>query len=538
MTDLALTFPLTTHALLAAGPDRTLSGLAVPLGVPSGPSADGHRYQFDGPPDNAQELIDVVHQHDEDAVVGRLAEPWTQDPAGLNAVARVFATTRGNDVLVEAAEGARAAFSVGAVIAKFTTRPDGVRVVNQWTARHLGVVRHPAFEQTRGITVKASATPSPPEGHPVTDIRVNAEDIDLGALETKILDLPNVAALAAKINNLPTEAELAAKIAEQLKLSTPPAHPLAAFSSAADFYGEFQAAILAGDSEKADTLQAAFAVPDQTTGDNPGLMPPAWRTDIKKRIDRRTPAMRLFGTIGLPDTGMDVTWPYLDPTLNIDDIVKQQINEKDELQGVKIKILKDTLGIKSAGAVSDISYQLLLRGSPSYMAVHNEILLAAWSRYLEAKFEAQLLAKGTLVEGAAPATAKDLKTTLFAKSANVEDAVGSPADIALVSTDLWTAYGALDLPNARYGTQNVEGTSDARTLRVEVNGFTIERAPFFPPGTLMVASSDAAKASNSGAKIATQEEVRRLGRDVAVWGMYTDGEVYFPHGIQIVKPAA
>lgn len=509
---------------------RTARGLAVPFGVASLPSSgDGLSYRFNGPPDNVDDLVDVVREHDEDALVGRLAQPWETAKTGLSAVARFFDTSRGRDAETEAREGARRGFSVGARIKKFTETEDGVRDVTSWDAAHLGIVRRPAFTEA-GIQFSAAAH-TPQKENPMTDTRV-----DVAQLAPLVADLPVIADLGAKLAAFPTVAQLAEQVAEQLNLKDAPSHPLAPFATVTEFYAAFQAATDAGDSSKVDTLQAAFAVPDQITGDNPGVMPPAWRTDIKKRIDRRTPAMRAFGSIGLPPTGMDVSWPYLDPSLDIDAIVQQQVTEKTDLQGVKIKILKDTSPIKTAGAVSDISYQLLMRSTPSYLAAHNEILLAAWARYLEAKFTAQLLAKGTDNTVAAPTTAATLRKRLFELSAKVEDATGSPADTVLVSSDLWTTYGGLaDLHNPKYGTQNAAGTSSASTLKIDVNGMDIERAPFLPTGTLIVASSDAAKASNSGARVATAEDVRKLGRDVAVWGMYTDGEVYFPKGIQIDK---
>ena len=512
---------------------RTARGLAVPFGVASLPSSgDGRRYRFNGPPDNADELVDVVREHDVDALVGRLAQPWEATKAGLGAVARFFDTSRGRDAETEAREGARRGFSVGAAIKKFTETEDGVRDVTSWDAVHLGIVRRPAFTEA-GIQFSAAAQTPEKEHNPMSDTRV-----DFAELAPQILELPQIAELAAKINSIPTVAELAEKVAEQLDLDSAPAHPLSAFATAEDFYAEFQAATKAGDDDKVETLQAAFAVPDQTTTNNPGVIPPGWRTDIKKRIDKRTPAIRAFGSIGLPDSGMDVTWPYLDPALDIDAIIQQQLTEKTELQGVEINILKATETIKTAGTVSDISYQLLMRSSPSYLAAHNEILLAAWARYLEAKFEAQLLALGTATGNTAPTTVANLRKRLFELSAGVEDATGSPADVVLVSTDLWGTIGGLpELYNSKYGTQNVAGTSSASTLQIDVNGLKIERAPFFPNGTMLVGASDAAKASNSGARVATAEDVRKLGRDVAVWGMYTDGEVYFPQGIKIDKPA-
>lgn len=509
---------------------RTGAGLAVPFGVASLPSAlDGKRYRFTTPPDNADDLVDAVHEHEHDRVVGRLAQPWDVAKTGLSAVARFFDTTAGRDAYVEAREGVRRGFSVGATITKFTESSDGVRDVTAWTARHLGIVRRPAFTEA-GIQFSASA--HTPKENPMPE----SPEINLSEVAEKVAELPQIAELSEKVDALPTVAQLSEQVAEHLGLDNAPSHPLAPFANATEFYAEFMAAQDKGDTDKVDALQAAFAVPDQITSDNPGLTPPQWRTDIKKRIDRRTPAMRSFGTAGLPSTGMEVNWPYLDPTLDIDAIVTQQASEKTALSGVKVKVLKDSATIKTAGAISDISYQLLMRSSPSYLAVHNEILLAAWSRYLEAKFTAQLLAKGTDNAVAAPTTAAALRKRLFELSAKVEDATGTPADTVLVSPTLWTTYGGLaELHNPKYGTQNAAGTSSASTLQIDVNGLSITRAPFLTGSTLVVAASDAANASNSGARVASAEDVRKLGRDVAVWGMYTDGEVYFPKGIQIDK---
>ena len=520
-------------ACLAVGEDNLVRGLAMPFGVPSGPSStDGRRYQFDGPPDNADDLVDVVREHDDDALVGRLSQPWEADDKGLSAAARLFDTSRGRDAMTEAKEGARKGFSLKTAIKKFSETADGVRKVTSWDAVHLGIVRRPAFSDA-GIQFSATATKEEPT---VAPTKIDPTDVDLSELAVKLLDLPQVKELSEKLNNLPTTAELAEQVSEIVGKKTT-GHPLAAFATAEAFYAEFLKADKADDEDKLDTLQAAFAVPDQTTADNPGLMPPAWRTDIKKRIDARQPAIRAFGTLGLPDGGMTSSWPYLDPALDIDAIVQQQLTEKADLQGVKIKILKGDEPILTAGAVSDISYQLLMRSSPSYLAAHNEILLAAYARYLEAKFELRLLNDGAYV-GAAPTTAAALRTALFTSSAAVQAATGSPADVAVASTDLWIQYGGLsELYNKKYGTQNAAGTSDARSLVVDVNGFEIQEASFLPAGTLVVGSSSAAKAPTGGAQIATAEDVRKLGRDVAVWGMYEEAEVYFPNGIQVYAAA-
>jgi hypothetical protein len=531
-----LTFALDAPGVVVlsedAGARPTLSGLAVPLGVPSSIAQDGHRYQFDGPPANPDDLVDAVREHDSDALVGRLAAPWEVTDAGLAASVSLFDTTRGRDVLEEARQGARRGFSVGALVDRFTEKA-GVRHVaaGDWTAAHLGVVRRPAFAAA-GFTVTASAfTATPTERNP--------------AIMEPTTETPDVAQLAARVEQLegrkielPTIAELAAQVAEVLKPQAG-THPLAAFANFEQFMAAFSEAHNAGNAERTAALSVAFAVPDQITTDNPGVIPPGWRTNIAMRLDKRQPMVAAFGRIGLPDAGMDSSWPYLDPALNLDAIIAQQVLEKDELTGVKVKILKGTEPIKTAGAVSDISYQLLMRSSPSYLAAHNEVLLAAWARYREAKFAARLVALGVDAGPAATLTATGFRSMLFTQSAAVEDATGAPAEFAFVDTATFNTLGGLDaLVTAQYGTQNIAGTASARDLRINVNGIEVRRGRFLPAATTIVSNSEAAKAPEAGPFIATNENVRELGRDVAVWGMYEDAEVYFPAGVRVLAGAS
>ena len=505
MTTLNLNFPATGGTANLAerdGDARTLSGLAVPFGVPSAPSQDGHRYRFSGPPTNADDPIDVVREHNDDDLVGRGQLAQADD--GLSATARIFSTSRGNDILTEYTEGARTGFSISAAFDTYTEDADGVRDVDTWTAAHLGVVRRPAFLSAQ-ITANAS------QGAPMDPVTPRA----------------------APVVELPTVAELAAKVSAHLQADQPAPSPLNQHDDFAAFVAAFTAADEAGKAK----LQTAFAIAEQVTANNPGVMPPAWRTEIKANIDARRPAIGAFGSIGLPPAGLDSNWPFFDG--NLDTMIKQQLDELEELESVRVDIEKASAEIKTAGTVSTISYQLLMRSSPAYLAMYLRICMAAWARFTEAKFEAALVA-GATAAGTMPAltNAKALRSALFAASDAVEDATGAPADVVLVDKATFVTLGGVDdLYNGKYGTQNAAGTASAATLTIEVNGLTIKKAPFFTPGTLLVGNSDAAKFATSGPQIATEEDVKRLGRNVAIWGMYEDAEIYFPAGLQVYKAA-
>lgn len=514
MTTTLVQFVTPVRAELAEGdapPPRTITGLAVPFGVESLPdSASRARYVFEGPPDNTDDLVDVVREHNPDQVVGRLAEAWAATDEGLPARARVFNTRDGDDLLELAREGVLTGFSVGTEIAKFTEAPGGVRHVagGDYTVHHLGVVRRPAFAST-GLTVAASAA---------------SPEVPVTVTLPEPVALPTIAELAEAV---------APAVAQMVREATDAGlHPLAQFATEADF---IQAVIHAAP-EEAVRLQAAFAVPDQITTDNPGVIPPGWRNDIKMNLDSRRPAITAFGAIGLPDGGMDSNWPYLDPALDLATIIKRQVTEKTDLEGVKIKILKASQPIKTAGTVSDISYQLLLRSSPAYLQAYLEICRAAWAVYTEAVFEAALVAGG-VDGGDIPTDAASWTAALFAQSSAVRSATGAPANIVGVSTDVFGLLGGMsaDFVNPAYGTQNVGGTAAANTLKVNVNGLNVEEWPYLADGTAVVSNDAAAKFPEYGPQVATAEDVRKLGRDVAVWGMYEDAEIYFPAGVRVLN---
>lgn len=510
MPRIIIPFPLerTGTATLAAGDDRRLTGLAVPYGVPSGPSADGLRYQFAGPPDNLDEPIDIVREHNEDALIG-VVSAWSSDEAALTpSDARLFATTAGNDALVELSEGARTGLSIGAEFTQANTSVDdaGVIHINTWSARHLGLVRRPAFTQSRTSLLTASASRKDPAT--MTD--------------------PTPAAI-----ELPTIEELADKVAAQLSAAAAGAPDvLAEFATFAQFTDAYQSA---SDEDQA-AMHAAFAVGTQTTTGNDGVMLPTWRSVIKKNLDARQPAIAAFGSVPLPESGMEASWPYYDG--NLDTIIAEQAAQLDALNGVKIDIKRATQALKTAGTASTVSWQLLYRSDPSYRAAYLEICLAAYARFREAKFEARLVAGGINV-GVLPAlgTAKAARDLLFAASVDVDNATGAPADIALVDTATWKTLGGLDgLHNPAYGVQNVYGTASAATLEINVNGLRIRRAPFLGASTMVVSNSSAAKAAGDTGQLATADDVTKLGTNIAVWGMYEDGEIYFPAGVRVYKP--
>jgi hypothetical protein len=277
----------------------------------------------------------------------------------------------------------------------------------------------------------------------------------------------------------------------------------------------------------------ARALADQLTTDSPGVVPPAWVATVAGILAFPRPAVTaLGGPAPLGPTGMELDWPYLDPALSLDTIVAKQTAEKTQIASVKVKILKASQPIDTYAGGSDVSYQLIRRSSPSYREAYLRILAIAYARATEAAFEAQLLAvAGSSLVLTATSTADQVRAFLFAASSIVADNTGAPATVDLVSPTEFARLGGLaNLWPASYGTNNVAGTAQANTLRVDISGLPIIRAPFLTGNVHLVTNGEAASWHEDGPFPISAEDVAKLGQNVAIWGMGT-GATTAPKGI-------
>jgi HK97 family phage prohead protease len=278
----------------------------------------------------------------------------------------------------------------------------------------------------------------------------------------------------------------------------------------------------------------ARALVDQITSENPGVMgAPAWAGEIAGLLARPRPAVtRLGGPRDLGDSGMSLHWPYLDPALDLDTVIAKQLAQKTEIASVKVKFLDGNSAIDTFAGGSDISYQLIRRSSPAYRESYLRVLNICYARATEAEFETDLEA-GAAGSGilTATATADEVRAFLFAASADVEDATGSPATVDLVSSAEFARLGGLaGLWPSAYGTANVAGTAQASTLAINISGLDIIRAPFLTGNVHLVTNAEAAGWHEDGPFPISAEDVAKLGQNVAVWGMGATA-IYVPAGI-------
>lgn len=532
MTDeLLTTAPADAVISVRSEPERLIDVRVMPWGV-VGRTAQGperfRRGAFRGtrPEDVALEAIGPHGVEAGVRLAGRAVALEDRDD-GQYATFRVSRTAAGDELLELTRDGVYRGAS--AVFEPLQSRSvDGV--IERQTARlaRVGIVERGAYDGAAVLAVRsevgamvAETEPQPvpnPTPDPVPDPTPEPP-----GLRVARVDAPE---LLARMEDLRRDMVGRFATLEAGGRAVGEPHLLARFGS----FGEYADAAYV-DPAAAPLLARVLA--DQLTTDSPGVVPPAWVTEIAGIMAFPRPAITaLGGPASLGDSGMELDWPYLDPALSLDTIVAKQTAEKTQIASVKVKILKGSQAIDTYAGGSDVSYQLIRRSRPAYREAYLRILSIAYARVTEAAFEAQLVAvAGSSLVLTATANADAVRAFLFAASSIVSDNTGSPATVDLVSPAEFARLGGLaGLYPSAYGTQNIPGTAQASTLAINISGLPIVRAPFLTGNTHIVTNSAGAAWHEDGPFPISAEDVAKLGQNVAVWGMGT-GATTAPKGI-------
>lgn len=293
-------------------------------------------------------------------------------------------------------------------------------------------------------------------------------------------------------------------------------------------FGDYAVAVYRGD---ADPTLLHRALVDQITTDNPGVMGNGhWITEIAGIVTAGRPTINAFGAESAGSSGMSVNWPFFDGTLL--DLVAEQAAEKTEINSVKVSIKNAAADLATYAGGSDVSWQLRDRSSPDYMNAYSRIMLAAFNARTNYEAAQAAYAASTLGPGAWDGVDADgLRSAFFASSVAIQAATGSPATFALASTSAFVAIGGTDgLWPKQNGTSNTMGTADAGTLSVNVSGIDVIHDPQLGDGVLLMSNGSTASWFEDGPKVATADDVAKLGTNVAVWGLGTFG-ASMPAGI-------
>ena len=269
-----------------------------------------------------------------------------------------------------------------------------------------------------------------------------------------------------------------------------------------------------------------------TSGANAGLASGNLvRQDIAAIVNRGRPAITAFGgPRPLGDTaGLTLEWPYFDGTLT--DFVGAQSAEKAEVTSASMDIKLATEALVTYAGGSDLSYQLIRRGSPSALDAFTRIILAAWAAVTDAAFVTELETGTATIDFAEALASHDLAefiANLIDGSLTIAAATGRPAEFALMST---TAFAQYAKAAAAASTQTVVSPDFTISgLNLSVGGIRLIHVPSVTAGKVIISNSAAASWYEDGPFLASSEDAPKLGRDVVYWSLGA-GARLIPAGI-------
>ena len=271
------------------------------------------------------------------------------------------------------------------------------------------------------------------------------------------------------------------------------------------------------------------ALADQITTNNPGVMASGGLGSVKGIIEARRPAINAWGREAIGGSGMSVDWPYFNGDLST--IVGEQVTQKSEIVSVRVDLLKGTSAIKTYAGGSDVSLQLLRRSDPSYLDAYLRILNAAYAVVTENAFVNAIEATAGLVLQTitwASATEDQILAALGAASSAILTKTGAPAEFGIAAPDVFLALISKVKP---VNAQNAIGTGTAAgTLAPVISGIRIYQSAAVNAGNMLVSNESTASWHEEGPFQIDDDDVAKLGRNVAIWGMGATA-VYFPTAI-------
>jgi HK97 family phage prohead protease len=287
--------------------------------------------------------VKLLLEHDRTRPIGKLVSHEISDK-GITAVFRIANTMAGEDALVEATEGLRDGFSVGAQINEWTN-VKGVMQITSATLDEVSLVTDPAIDSARVSEVAASENEAPKE-----------ED---SAPATAEEDKPTEGEQVSD-TTVPAPAEETVEAAKVEAAAPRPAFfttPRLEFTKAKYLENSVRAKVLNDDAARQYVLAA-----DDTTSNNAGLIPTRQLTEVINPLTNADrPAIDAISTGVLPDAGMTFEIPKITgaPSVAIE-------AEEATIDETGMTTAFVTVDVKKFAGGQTFSVELLDRSSPVF----------------------------------------------------------------------------------------------------------------------------------------------------------------------------
>jgi len=316
--------------------------------------------------------VKLLLEHDRTRPIGKMiSHSATKD--GIEATFKIANTMSGEDALIEATEGLRDGFSVGAMINEWSN-DNGVMRITSASLEEVSLVTDPAIDSARVSEVAASEN------------EASKEDSEPATAEP---DKPTEGEQVSDTTAPAPAVEEAVEAAKVEAAAPKPAFytaPRYEFTKAKYLEASVRAKVL-GDEASRQYVQAA----DDTTSNNAGLIPTRQLTEVINPLSNAVrPALDSISTGVLPDAGMSFEIPKITAVPTVEDE-----NEGDAIVETGMTNSFVTVNVNKYAGGQTFSVELLDRSSPLFFDILVEEMEKAYLKATEVAIIAGLVAGGT-----------------------------------------------------------------------------------------------------------------------------------------------
>ena len=393
--------------------------------------------------------VKLLLEHDRTRPIGKMVS-HNVTANGIEATFKIANTMAGEDALVEATEGLRDGFSVGAQINEWTNNK-GVMQITSATLDEVSLVTDPAIDSARVSEVAASENEENKDSDLATADSENPTEGD---------QVSDTTAPAPAVE----EAVEAAKVEAAAPKPAFYTAPRLEFTKAKYLENSVRAKL--GDDAARQYVMAA----DDTTSNNAGLIPTRQLTEVINPLsnaDRST--IDAISTGVLPDAGMSFEIPKITAVPTVEDE-----NEGDAIVETGMTNNFLTVNVNKYAGGQTFSVELLDRSNPVFFDELVRQMVYAYALATDKFVAGQLLSNGQIAATAADNTAAGILTFVSEAAAEVyKDSLGFARNL-IVTPEQWAKIMSYNDSGRPIYTasqpQNAAGVASPQSLRGNVAG--------------------------------------------------------------------
>ena len=393
--------------------------------------------------------VKLLLEHDRTRPIGKMVS-HNVTANGIEATFKIANTMAGEDALVEATEGLRDGFSVGAQINEWTNNK-GVMQITSATLDEVSLVTDPAIDSARVSEVAASENEEKKDSDLATADSENPTEGD---------QVSDTTAPAPAVE----EAVEAAKVEAAAPKPAFYTAPRLEFTKAKYLENSVRAKL--GDDAARQYVMAA----DDTTSNNAGLIPTRQLTEVINPLsnaDRST--IDAISTGVLPDAGMSFEIPKITAVPTVEDE-----NEGDAIVETGMTNNFLTVNVNKYAGGQTFSVELLDRSNPVFFDELVRQMEYAYALATDKFVAGQLLGNGQIAATAADNTAAGILTFVSEAAAEVyKDSLGFARNL-IVTPEQWAKIMSYNDSGRPIYTasqpQNAAGVASPQSLRGNVAG--------------------------------------------------------------------